>query len=46
MQSLTFVHISDSHVMTDPDRKGSERGPTLPGAEALIREIDALAAAD
>ena len=44
MQPLTFVHISDSHVMTDPDRKGSERGPTLPGAEALIREIDALAA--
>ncbi len=44
MQPLTFVHISDSHVMTDPDRKGSERGSTLPGAEALIREIDALAA--
>ena len=44
MQPLTFVHISDSHVMTDPGRKGSERGPTLPGAEALIREIDALPA--
>ena len=44
MQPLTFVHISDSHLMTDPDRKGSERGPTLPGAEALIREINALPA--
>ena len=42
MQPLTFVHISDSHLMTDPGRKGSERGPTLPGAEALIREINEL----
>ncbi len=42
MQALTFVHISDSHVMTDPDRTGMEYGPTLPGSEALIREINGL----
>ena len=44
MQPLTFVHISDSHVMTDPDRQVAERGPPLPGAEALVREIEALPA--
>ena len=45
MQPLTFVHISDSHVMTDPDRKGwLERGPSLPGAEAVVRAINALPA--
>ena len=42
MQPLTFVHISDSHVLTDPNRKGSEHGPSLPGSEALIREINEL----
>ena len=44
MQPLTFVHISDSHVLTDPSRRGWERGPSLPGARALLREIEALPA--
>ncbi|MCE2488868.1 MAG: metallophosphoesterase [Anaerolineae bacterium] len=44
MQPLTFVHISDSHVMRDPTRRGWERGPSLPGARALVREIEALPA--
>ena len=42
MQPLTFVHLSDSHLMTDPGRKAMERGPSLPGAEALVREIESL----
>ncbi|MDD9957145.1 MAG: metallophosphoesterase [Anaerolineaceae bacterium] len=44
MQPLTFVHISDSHVLTDPSRRGWERGPSLPGASALVREIETLPA--
>ena len=44
MQPLTFVHISDSHVMTAPDRRGWHRGPPLPGAAALVREIETLPA--
>ncbi|MCY4022038.1 MAG: metallophosphoesterase [Anaerolineaceae bacterium] len=44
MQPLTFVHISDSHVLTDPTRRGWHRGPPLPGAEALVREIETLPA--
>ncbi|MCY4022039.1 MAG: metallophosphoesterase [Anaerolineaceae bacterium] len=44
MRPLTFVHLSDSHVMSDPDRKGMERGPSLPGAEALLSEIERLPA--
>ena len=44
MQPLTFVHLSDSHLMTDADRQGMERGPSLPGVEALLREIEALPA--
>ena len=44
MQPLTFLHLSDSHLMSDPDRKGMERGPTLPGAEALLSEIERLPA--
>ena len=44
MQPLTFVHISDSHVLTDPTRRGWHRGPSLPGAEALVREIETLPA--
>ena len=44
MQPLTFVHISDSHLMTDLNRRGAERGPALPGAAALVREIEALPA--
>ena len=44
MQPLTFVHISDSHVFNDPTRRGWARGPSLPGAMALVREIEALPA--
>lgn len=44
MQPLTFVHLSDSHVMTDPARQGAERGPSLAAAAALVREIEMLPA--
>ena len=43
MQPLTFVHISDSHLATDPGWSGhlTDLLPR-PGAEALVREINAL----
>ncbi|MCY3945237.1 MAG: metallophosphoesterase [Anaerolineaceae bacterium] len=43
MQPLTFVHISDSHLATDPAWSGplTDILPR-PGAEALVREIAAL----
>ena len=44
MQPLTFVHVSDSHLVTDPHRKGMEFAPALLAAEALVREIEALPA--
>ena len=44
MQPLTFVHVSDSHLVTDPHRAGMEFVPALSAAEALVREIEALPA--
>lgn len=43
MQPLTFVHISDSHLATDPGWSGplTDILPR-PGAEALVQEINAL----
>lgn len=43
MQPLTFVHISDSHLATDPAWSGplTDILPR-PGAEALVREIESL----
>ncbi len=43
MQPLTFVHISDTHLATDPGWSGrlTDILPR-PGAEALVREISEL----
>ncbi len=40
MQSLTFVHLSDSHLMAE----GMESGSSLTATRALLRDIDALPA--
>ena len=43
MQPLTFVHISDSHLASDPAWSGPHTDILpWPGAEALVREINAL----
>ena len=43
MQPLTFVHVSDTHLATDPAWSGplTDILPR-PGAEALVREIESL----
>ena len=44
MQPLTFVHLSDSHLVTDPDSVGTGFVSALAATEALLREIKALPA--
>ena len=42
MQPLTFVHLSDSHLVTDPDSMGTGFVAASAATEALLREIEAL----
>ena len=42
MQPLTFVHLSDSHLVTDQDSAGTGFESALAATEALLREIAAL----
>ncbi|MCE2488872.1 MAG: metallophosphoesterase [Anaerolineae bacterium] len=44
MQALTFVHLSDSHLMADPDGQGWQPGPTFAATEALVRALESLPA--
>jgi len=41
VQPLTFVHLSDSHLVTDPDSVGTGFVSALAATEALLREIEA-----
>jgi len=42
-QQLTFVHISDTHISTDPDYgKQNAAHSTLAGAIALVKAVNAL----
>ena len=44
MRPLTFVHLSDSHLMPDPHNVGTEFVSALAATGALLREIEALPA--
>jgi len=44
MRPLTFVHLSDSHLVTDPVGVGTEFASALAATEALLRDIEALPA--
>jgi len=42
LRPLTFVHLSDSHLVTDPDSAGTVFESAGTATEALLREIAAL----
>ncbi|MCY4022040.1 MAG: metallophosphoesterase [Anaerolineaceae bacterium] len=44
MRPLTFVHLSDSHLMADPHSVGTDFVSALAATGALLRDIEALSA--